>query len=112
MFNTLKVVFQIALVLCHFNSDKPIRLEVDTSEFAIAEILSQQDDSGDTGISATNNSSPKKRKIMKPGQSAETVKTATRLCDSLSTEQYWHPVAFWSRRMQPAKQNYFYFYLI
>ena len=43
---------------------------------------------------------------MKLGQSAKTVKTATRSCNSLSTEQYWHPVTFWSRRMQSAEQNY------
>ena len=45
-------------------------------------------------------------KITKLGQSAETVKTATRPYDSLSTEQHWHPVIFWSRRVQPAEQNY------
>ena len=40
VFNTLKVVFQTTLVLCHFNPDKLIRLEVDASEFAITGILS------------------------------------------------------------------------
>ena len=39
-FNTLKVVFQTALVLHQFDPDKPIRLEVDASEFAITGILS------------------------------------------------------------------------
>ena len=43
MFNTLKVVFQTAPVLCHFDSDKPIRLKVDASEFAITEILACED---------------------------------------------------------------------
>ena len=41
VFRKLKVAFAMALVLQHFDLKKPIRIETDTSGFAVAVILSQ-----------------------------------------------------------------------
>ena len=41
-FKELKVAFMTALVLQHYNTDLPVRLETDASSFAISGILSQQ----------------------------------------------------------------------
>jgi hypothetical protein len=81
-FRQLKTAFTSAPVLIHFNPAKPIRLETDASDYAIAGVTSQQ---------------------------AKGVQEAT---EGLSnrTERgakgYWHPVAFWSRSMSPAERNY------
>src|SRR5437016_1392283 len=64
-FRRLKAAFSMAPMLQHFDPEKPIRIEIDASGFAIAGILSQ------------------------PG-----------------SDGHWHPVAFWSRRMEPAERNY------
>lgn len=66
-FQTLKVAFTTAPILCHFKPDRPIVIETDASDFAIAGVLSQP--------------SPENAKIL-------------------------HPVAFYSRKLQPAELNY------
>jgi hypothetical protein len=38
-FKLLKIFFTCASILIHFNSSKPIKIEIDISEFAIAGIL-------------------------------------------------------------------------
>ena len=45
-FNTLKQVFTSAPVLTHWIPGKPIVVETDASDYALAAILSTQDDSG------------------------------------------------------------------
>jgi len=42
-FETLKLAFTQAPILAHFNLDNPIVVETDTSDYAIAEIISPDD---------------------------------------------------------------------
>jgi hypothetical protein len=75
--------FTRAPVLAHFDPAKPIHLETDASGFAIAGIISQQQDkvcSGTEGI-------------------ARGVK-------GRADKGHWHLVAFWSWSMSPAERNY------
>ena len=64
-FRHLRDIFTSAPLLIHYDPKKKVRLETDASNFAVAGILSQQDDEGN-----------------------------------------WRPVAFMSRKMIPAEQNY------
>jgi hypothetical protein len=41
VFEILKKAFITALILCHFDSKKKIKLKIDVFEFAISEIISQ-----------------------------------------------------------------------
>ena len=41
VFEKLKQTFLIVLILCHFDQKHSIRIEIDVSEFAISEILTQ-----------------------------------------------------------------------
>ena len=82
-FIKLKEKFSSALMLRHFNPEKAVHLETDASAFTIAGILSQQG-AGEPGVD---------------------------WCRSTSTIEgdkaaHWHPVAFWSWTMVPAKHNY------
>ena len=61
----LRDIFMSAPLLIHYDPKKKIRMETDASNFALAGIISQQDDDGN-----------------------------------------WRPVAFMSRKMIPAEQNY------
>ena len=61
----LRDIFTSAPLLIHFDPQKPIKMETDSSNFAVAGVISQQDDEGN-----------------------------------------WRPVAFMSRKMIPAEQNY------
>ena len=82
-FVKLKEKFSSAPMLRHFNSEKSVCLETDASVFTITGILSQQG-AGEPGAD---------------------------WCWSTSTMEgdtatHWHPVAFWSQTMVPAKRNY------
>ncbi len=81
-FNRLQQAFTTAPVMVHFDPDKLIRLETDSSGFTIAGILSQPVD-------------PNCRKA--PEEAPTPVKKVAR---------EWHPVALWSRTMTPAERNY------
>jgi hypothetical protein len=82
-FKQLQEAFTKVPVLIHFDSSKPIRLETDSSGFAISGIISQQSEAN--------------RKLS--DESSETGGGKTPLFD-------WHPVAFWSRSMTAAERNY------
>ena len=82
-FVELKEKFSSTPMLRHFNPEKAVHLETNTSAFAIAGILSQQG-------------------ARKPGVD---------WCWSTSTIEgdtavHWHPVVFWSWTMVPAEHNY------
>ena len=66
------MAFITALCLIHFDPSKPIRVETDASDFAIAGILLQPSDEW----------------FKDPAGAV------------------WHPVAFFSRKMDPAEENY------
>jgi hypothetical protein len=74
--------FTKAPVLAHFDHARPICLETDASRFAIAVIISQQQDNV-----------------------REAVDSAGRTW-KLSGKGHWHPVAFGSRSMSLAERNY------
>jgi hypothetical protein len=78
----LQQAFTTALVLVHFDPDKLIRLETDSSSFAIVGILSHSVDQARPKVPET---------APTPGK---------------NVAQDWHPVAFWSRTMAPAERNY------
>ena len=75
-FQTLKEAFTKAPLLLHFDPQKPIRLETDAPAIAIAGILLQPE---------TYLATPEKR---------------------LQRQDQWHPVAFWSRKLNNAEKNY------
>ena len=82
-FIELKEKFSSTPMLRHFNPKKAVCLETDASAFAITGILSQQG-------------------AREPRAD---------WCRSTSTIEgdmavHWHPIAFWSRTMVPAKRNY------
>ncbi len=81
-FHRLQEAFTTTPVLVHFDLDKPIWLETDSSGFAIAGILSQPVDRAVPKVS---------EKVLTPGK---------------KVAQDWHPVAFWSHTMAPAERNY------
>ena len=70
-------------MLRHFNPEKAVCLETNTSAFAIAGILSQQG-AGKPGVDWC--------------WSTSTIEGDTAV--------HWHPVAFWSQTMVPTKHNY------
>ena len=78
-----KEKFSSTLMLRHFNPEKAVRLETNTSAFAIAGILSQQG-------------------AREPGvdwcRSTSTIEGDTAV--------HWHPVAFWSWTMVLTERNY------
>ncbi len=76
--------FTKALVFAHFDPARPIRLETDASGFAIAGIISQQQDDVCEGADGTARATGK----------------------GCVNKGHWHPVAFWSRSMSPAERNY------
>ena len=82
-FIELKEKFSSTPMLRHFNPEKAVHLETNTSAFTIAGILSQQG-------------------AREPGVD---------WCRSTSTIKgdmavHWHPVAFWSWTMVPTERNY------
>ena len=81
-FADLRDAFTKAPVLAHFDPARPIRLETDASGFAIAGIISQQQDEACEAADGAG-------RARKP-----------------SGRGHWHPVALWSRSMSPAEQNY------
>ena len=82
-FVKLKEKFSSAPMLRHFNPEKAVHLETDTSAFVIAGILSQQG-------------------AREPR--ADWCQTTSTI--EGDTAMYWHPIVFWSRTMVPAKRNY------
>ncbi len=72
LFVELRDALMKALVLVHFDPARPIRLEIDTSDFAIAGNISQQQ------YDACNSAKGPAR-LRAP-----------------SSKAYWHPVAAWS----------------
>jgi hypothetical protein len=76
-FQRLQSEFTKAPVLAHFDYEKPIRLEMDASGFAIAGIISQ------------------------PAACPTLGEEGGRVKD-----HDWHPIAFWSRTMADAERNY------
>ena len=82
-FIKLKKKFSSTPMLRHFNPKKAVHLETDTSAFAIAGILSQQG-AGEPGADWH--------------QSTSTIEW--------DMAAHWHPIAFWSWTMVPAKRNY------
>ncbi len=82
-FHRLQQAFTKAPVLIHFDPEKPIRLDTDSSGFAIAGIISQL--AGSDRDQAAESSAPSGGK---------------------PSSRDWHPVAFWSRSMTPAERNY------
>ena len=75
-FQTLKEAFTKALLLLHFDFQKPIQLETDASAVAIARILSQ----------------PKTYPIASEERSRR--------------QNQWHSVAFWGKILNDAERNY------
>jgi hypothetical protein len=93
-FRQLKAEFTSAPVLVHFNLAKRIRLETDASGYAIASIILQQ---------------AREAREAKDGPSDRTgrgIGCATERAAERTAKGHWHPVAFWSRSMSPAEQNY------
>ena len=82
-FIELKEKFFSTPMLRYFNPKKAVHLETNTSAFTIAGILSQQG-AGEPGADWCQSTSTIERDI------------AT----------HWHPIAFWSQTMMPAKHNY------
>ena len=82
-FVKLKEKFSSTPMLRHFNPEKEVCLETDTSAFMIAGILSQQG-AREPGVDWRGSTS--------------TIEGDTAV--------HWHPIAFWSRTMVPAKRNY------
>ena len=82
-FVELKEKFSSTPMLRHFDPEKAVRLETDASAFTIAGILSQQG-TGEPGADWC--------------RSTSTIEGDTAV--------HWHPVAFWSQTMVPAKRNY------
>ena len=72
----LKEAFTKAPLLLHFNPQKPIQLKMDAFTIAIAGILLQPE---------TYLTTPEER---------------------LQLQDQWHPVAFWSRKLNDAEKNY------
>jgi hypothetical protein len=83
-FAELHDAFTKALVLAHFDPARPICLETDASGFAIAGIISQQQDNVCEGANGAVRATGKGR----------------------TNKGHWHLVAFWSRSMSPAERNY------
>jgi hypothetical protein len=84
-FTELHDAFTNAPVLAHFDPAKSICLETNASGFAIAGIISQQQDEVRSGVDGA-------------ALSAKGIKSAGK--------GYWHLVAFWSRCMSLAERNY------
>ena len=82
-FIELKEKFSSTLMLRHFNPEKAVHLETNTSAFTIAGILSQQG-AGEPGADWCRSTSTIKRDMA----------------------VHWHPIAFWSWTMMPAECNY------
>ena len=82
-FIKLKEKFSSTLMLRHFNPEKAVHLETNTSAFTIAGILSQQG-AGESGVDWC--------------RSTSTIKG--------DMAMHWHPVTFWSQTMMPTKHNY------
>jgi ferredoxin len=83
-FAQLREAFTKAPVLAHFDPARPIRLETDASGFAIASIISQQQDDVCEGVDGA----------------------ACATCKGRVNKGHWHLVASWSRSMSPAERNY------
>ena len=82
-FIELKEKFSSTPMLRHFNPEKAVRLETNTSAFAITGILSQQG-AGEPG--------------------ADWRRSTSTIEGDMAV--HWHPVAFWSQTMVPAERNY------
>ena len=82
-FVELKEKFSSTPMLRHFDPEKAVCLETDTSAFVIAGILSQQG-TGEPGVDWH--------------RSTSTIEG--------DTAAHWHPIAFWSWTMVPAERNY------
>jgi hypothetical protein len=83
-FAQLREAFTKVPVLAHFDPARPICLETDVSGFAIAGIISQQQDDVRKGADRAARATGKGR----------------------VNKGHWQPVAFWSRSMSPAERNY------
>jgi hypothetical protein len=81
----LRDTFTKVPVLAHFNPARPIHLETDALGFAIAAIISQQQDKVCSSVEVT-------ARGMKGQKSAG--------------KGHGHLVAFWSQSMLPAERNY------
>jgi hypothetical protein len=82
-FAELQDVFMKVPVLAHFDLARPICLEMDALGFAIAGIILQQRDEVRSSAEGT-----------------------ARGAKGRTNKGQWHPVAYWSRSMSPAEQNY------
>ena len=82
-FIELKEKFSSTLMLRHFNPEKAIHLETNTSAFMITGILSQQG-AGELGVNWHQSTSTIERDMA----------------------VHWHPIAFWSWTIVPTKCNY------
>ncbi len=83
-FTELCSAFMKAPVLAHFDPARPMRIKTDALGFAIAGIISQQQDDVCEGADGA----------------------ACAMGKGHANKGHWHPVAFWSRSMSPAERNY------
>ena len=122
-FNELKTAFTTAPILRHFDPDLPIRLETDSSGFALAGILSQpklKADGVTAGITPDTGTTGRRQPAHAAGPlRVEADPAFPAYSDALVAESEdasenagpspqirWHPVAYWSRKMVDAERNY------
>jgi hypothetical protein len=81
----LRNAFTKAPVLAHFDPANSIHLKTNALGFAITGIISQQQDKVCGGVEGATRGAKRNKSAGKG---------------------HWHQVAFWSRSMSPAEQNY------